>query len=135
MYAVEHKTILAIYRDPRIHFVLNCASAGCPVLRPELPGGDEREELLVDATRDFVNDERNVRVVHDERKIVLSTIFRWYRNDFVNDLRRRGLPVDAGVPGYIAEAVSRQLRAELARADGYSTVFEDYDRAINQQEY
>ena len=135
LYAVEHKKILATYRDPRIHFVLNCASASCPVLRPELPVGDELEELLVDATRDFVNDERNVRVVHDERKIVLSTIFRWYRNDFVNDLRRRGLPVDAGVLGYIADAGSPELRAEFARADGYSTVFEDYDWTINQQEY
>jgi hypothetical protein len=45
------------------------------------------------------------------------------------------LPVGAGVLGYIAAAGSPEFRAQLARADGYSTISEDYDWTINQQEY
>lgn len=135
LYAVEHKKILATYRDPRIHFVLNCASASCPVLRPELPTGDDLEELLKVSTVDFIDDVRNVRVDHDAQQIVLSTIFKWYRNDFINDLRRRGLPNDDGVLDYVRDAASADLQAELIKGSGYSVKYEDYDWAINQQEY
>ena len=135
LYAVEHEKILATYRDPRIHFVLNCASASCPVLRPELPTGDDLEELLKVSTVDFINDERNVRVDHDAQQVVLSTIFKWYRNDFINDVRRRGLPKDDGVLGYIRDVASADLQADLIEGSGYSVLYEDYDWAINQQEY
>jgi hypothetical protein len=135
LYAVEHEKILATYRDPRIHFVLNCASASCPVLRPELPTGDDLEELLKVSTKDFIHDERNVRVDHDGQQVVLSTIFKWYRNDFINDVRRRGLPDDDGVLGYIRDVASADLQADLIKGSGYSVLYEDYDWAINQQEY
>ena len=135
LYAVEHEKILATYRDPRIHFVLNCASASCPVLRPELPTGDDLEELLKVSTVDFINDERNVRVDHDAQQVVLSTIFKWYRNDFINDVRRRGLPNDDGVLGYIRDVALADLQADLIKGSGYSVLYEDYDWAINQQEY
>jgi hypothetical protein len=59
------------------------------------------------------------------RLLLTATISSW----------RRGLPEDAGVLRYIAAAGSPELRVELARADGYSTVSEDYDWTINQQEY
>jgi hypothetical protein len=133
LYAVEHEKILATFRDPRIHFVLNCASESCPVLRPELPVGDELEQLLVSATIDFVNDPRNVHVNHEKQQIILSTIFKWYRNDFLNDLRRRGRPVERGVVDYIAETATAELRADIEAAAGYELVFEDYDWAINSQ--
>jgi hypothetical protein len=135
LYAVEHDKILSTYRDPRVHFVLNCASASCPVLRPKLPTGDDLEALLISATREFINDTRNVHIDYEDRQIVLSTIFRWYRSDFVNDLRRRGLPTENGVLGYFAEAAMPALASELEGAAGYRTVFEDYDWAINQQDY
>jgi len=131
LYAVEHEKILATYKDPRIHFVLNCASDSCPVLRPELPTGDELEAMLVSSTRDFVNDRRNVRVDHDQKQIVLSTIFKWYRTDFINDLRRRGLSTERGVVEYVADAGSAELQKELNEAPDYDVIFEDYDWSLN----
>jgi len=133
LYAVEHEKILATFRDPRIHFVLNCASESCPVLRPELPVGDELEQLLASATIEFVNDPRNVQVNHEKQQIILSTIFKWYRNDFLNDLRRRGRPVERGVVEYIVDGATAELRADIDAAAGYELVFEDYDWAINSQ--
>jgi hypothetical protein len=133
LYNVEHEKILATYRDPRVHFVLNCASESCPVLRPELPTGDELELLLQSATRDFINDPRNVRVDTDGRRIVLSTIFRWYRRDFENDLQRRGLPAGRGVIDYIVEFADEALANRIAGTEDYSVEYVDYDWALNQQ--
>lgn len=131
LYAVEHEKILATYKDPRIHFVLNCASESCPVLRPELPTGDELEDMLVTSTAGFVNDARNVRIDHGKKQIVLSTIFKWYRNDFINDLRRRGLSTERGVVDYIADVGSSALQEDINGAVDYKVVFEDYDWSLN----
>ena len=131
LYAVEQRKILDTYKDPRVHFVLNCASESCPVLRPELPTGDKLERMLAESTTDFLNDPRNVRVDSGQKRIVLSTIFKWYRGDFINDLRRRGLPTRRGVVDYIAAAASPALRSALQEADGYEVRFEDYDWSLN----
>jgi len=133
LYAVENDKIRATYKDPRIHFVLNCASASCPVLRPELPTGDELEQLLQDSTVEFVSDPGNVRVDHERKQVVVSTIFKWFRNDFVNDLRRRGIPVDNGVLDYIADVAPKSLQADLEAAVDYDIEYADYDWAINTQ--
>ncbi len=131
LYALEHEKILKAFKDPRVHFVLNCASESCPVLRPELPTGDDLENLLREATVEFVSDPRNVRVDQENRQVILSTIFKWYRNDFVNDLRRRGLPSDRGVVDYILDVSPHDRRARLLAADTFEVVYEDYDWSLN----
>jgi len=134
LYAVENDKIRATFQDPRIHFVLNCASASCPVLRPELPIGDELEQLLQASTIDFVSDPGNVRVDHERQRVIISTIFKWFRNDFVNDLRRRGMPAENGVLDYIASVAPDSLRADLDAAIQYDIEYADYDWAINTQD-
>ena len=116
-----------------MHFVLNCASESCPVLRPSLPVGAELESLLVDATQEFVHDRRNVLVDHQSGRIVLSTIFKWYRKDFLNELRRMGLPGENGVIDYLQTVGNSQLRADLSRAVSYELVYSDYDWTLNDR--
>lgn len=133
LYAVENNIIRARYRDARIHFVLNCASESCPVLRPELPDGDQLEPFLQKAAIDFISDERNVRIDHERKEIVLSTIFKWFNKDFINDLRRRGLPSDRGVIDYVASVAPADLKYALNDARDYKVLFVDYDWAVNKQ--
>lgn len=133
LYAVENDIIRASYRDARIHFVLNCGSESCPVLRPELPTGNELEPFLQQAAVDFVSDERNVFIDHDKKQVVLSAIFKWFRKDFINDLRRRGLPADRGLIDYVASVAPTKLKEELIGISNYETVFTDYDWAVNKQ--
>ncbi len=133
LYAVENDIIRARFRDPRIHFVLNCGSESCPVMRPELPAGDELEPFLQQAAVDFINDKRNVRIDHDKKEVVLSTIFKWFKSDFTNDLRRRGLPSDRGLLDYVASVASADLSDELSITGNYEIVFTDYDWAVNVQ--
>ena len=132
LYAIENSKIRGKYKDARIHFVLNCGSESCPVMRPELPDGSELEALLQQAAIDFVGDERNVRVDHVNKQIILSEIFKWYEKDFVNDLRYRGLPTENGLVGYVAGMATGSKRDQLLGSVDYDVVFDDYDWSVNQ---
>jgi len=129
---VENDRIRARYKDARIHFVLNCASESCPVARPELPTGDELEELMTRSAGDFVNDPNNVSVDHDNKTVFLSSIFKWYKKDFINDLRAKGLPARRGLIDYVAGLATGSLRSDLDRVDGYNIEFRDYDWGLNE---
>lgn len=131
--AVETEKIRKQYKDARIHFVLNCASESCPVIRPELPTGDDLEQLLSQATRDFVNEPANVSVDHENNVVYLSKIFDWYRSDFIHDLRMSGKPVANGLINYVAQWASDDLADDLAQAGEYKIRFRDYDWDLNSQ--
>lgn len=70
------------YADPRIHFALNCASIGCPMLRPQAYVGAQLDHQLDDATTRFLAD--RTRNHYDPQGDVLrvSKIFDWYADDF-----------------------------------------------------
>jgi hypothetical protein len=132
--AVENGKIRKRYQDARIHFVLNCASDSCPVMRPELPTGQALQELLASATIEFVGDAKNVSIDHANKQVVLSTLFKWFRRDFLNDLRKRGLSTDRGVLDYVASVAPEPVRTELNAVQGYDIVFRDYDWSLNATE-
>lgn len=133
LYTVENDKIRRAFHDPRIHFVLYCASGSCPVLRPELPTGDELERLLQEATVEFVSDPKNVSVDHESRQIVLSAIFDMYRNDFLRELTKRGVTTDGGVIDYVAMVAPGSLQSELKKGTDYDIVFADYDWSISKK--
>ena len=128
---VENEKIRERYRDARIHFVLNCASKSCPVARPELPTGEALQQLMSKAAAEFVNDRANVDVDHERRKVLLSTIFKWYEEDFINDLRAKGRPAGRGLIDYVASVATGSLQSDLEQADGYSVEFREYDWNLN----
>lgn len=131
LFAVENEKIRARYKDARIHFVLNCASTSCPVIRPELPTGDALEQLMTRAAGEFVNDANNVSVDHDNKTVYLSSIFKWYKKDFVYDLHAKGRPAKRGLIDYVAGVATGSLRDDLDRANGYDVEFRDYDWDLN----
>ena len=132
--AVENNKIRKVHQDARIHFVLNCASDSCPVMRPTLPTGEDLQQLLDTATTDFVSDPKNVSIDHANKRIVLSTIFKWFRRDFINDLKKRSIPNEHGLADYVASVAPESLRAEIRSAQEYDIVFSDYDWSLNRAE-
>lgn len=79
---IEHGTLRkpGAYDDPRVHFALNCASIGCPMLR---------EEAYVAARLDAQLDEQAVRFLSDrsrnrfrDGRLEVSKIFDWFKEDF-----------------------------------------------------
>ena len=131
LYEIEHEKVIGPAQDPRVHFVLNCGSEGCPAVRPELPSGVALEPYLAQAARDFVADPRNVRVDHEARRVTLSQIFEWYRDDFLMELRRRGQPAERGLLGYLRLVAAQDMQADLARAQDYELTFRQYDWSVN----
>jgi hypothetical protein len=131
---VETNKIRKRYRDARIHFVLNCASESCPVMRPQLPTGTDLEDLLAVSAKEFVSDPRNVSFDHAHRSVILSTIFKWYESDFLIDLRMHGLPSERGLIDYVASVAPDSMHDDLAMVDDYDIEFRDYDWSLNSTE-
>lgn len=81
---IEHVLIRGAhdYAEPRIHFAVNCASVGCPALRPEAYLGARLDDQLDDQTRRFLRDRsRNHRELNNTA-LRVSKIFDWYVADF-----------------------------------------------------
>jgi len=128
---VESKEIRKKYQDPRIHFFLNCASESCPVARPDLPIGEDLDQLLTQAAIDFINDPENVAADHDNKVVRLSMIFKWYEDDFVNHVRLDGELVGNGLIAYVSRYASNELAAGLTQAGDYEVQFREYDWGLN----
>lgn len=80
---IEHNIVRAAFPDPRAHYALNCASIGCPNLAPVPYAGERLDAQLDAAARDYVNHPRGVAI--DGRKLVVSKIYGWYKDDFGGD--------------------------------------------------
>ncbi len=65
--------------DPRIHFALVCGSRSCAPIRFYTPDGIDDELNL--AALNFVNSSE-VIALPEEKRVVLSMIFKWYERDF-----------------------------------------------------
>jgi len=129
--AVENEKIRKEYKDPRIHFVLNCGSESCPVIRPELPTGDALDLLLVESAREFVNNPANAQVDHNDQVIYLSAIFKWYEDAYLNWLRANGRRDNKGLLDYVTPIAEGDLTDDLERASGYAIEFRDFDWTVN----
>lgn len=70
------------YRNPRVHFAVNCASLGCPALRDEAYVGARLDAQLDDQTRRFLRDRTRNRFNAASRQLMVSKIFDWYGADF-----------------------------------------------------
>lgn len=77
---IEHGILRPLWRDPRIHYVVNCASVGCPNLRRRAFTGQALDRMLDEAARDYVNSPRGVSV--NAGVVTASSIYAWYRRDF-----------------------------------------------------
>lgn len=75
---VEHKKIREPFKDPRIHFAINCAAESCPPIRPEPYVGARIQQQLDDQTRKFLH--ATVRVEGDV--VHVTKIMDWFKDDF-----------------------------------------------------
>ncbi|GHA87117.1 DUF547 domain-containing protein [Algimonas arctica] len=78
---IEHDILRVDYATPYIHYMVNCASFGCPNLRNELWTADGLDEDQKVAASDFINSDRGVMIRKDGR-IAVSKIYNWFAADF-----------------------------------------------------
>ena len=124
---IEHNLLRPFFRDPRIHFAVNCASRSCAPLPGWAFTGDRLDAQLEERTTAFLSDPANVRLAGD--RLEVSKYFEWYGEDFVTE---GWDPSAATIPEFIARYAGPEVReAVLGAADGLSLHFLDYDWSLN----
>ena len=123
LYRLENRLIRKRYPEPRIHFALNCASRGCPMLpsRAFTAAGLE-EELERQAYRFFASP-KNFRIDHETKTIWLSAILDWYEADFLQQA--------PSLLEYVKPYVDENAAKTLAKSPPYRIKFFDYDWRLN----
>ncbi len=125
---LEHEMIREWFDEPRIHFAVNCASVGCPALRPEAFTAEGLEQQLEDSTQRFLGDRQRNRVDLEAGKVYLSPIFKWYDEDFAN----------GDVRAYLADHASlladNEKQASALQKQKVKVRHTDYDWNLNSRE-
>ena len=80
---IEHEILRPRFKDPRVHFAINCAAKSCPPLSSEPYSGDKLDRQLDDSTRAFINNPDSYRL--EGQNLYISRIFKWFAEDFNED--------------------------------------------------
>ena len=114
--------------DPRVHFAVNCASKGCPPLRPAAFNGSSLDAELDEQASIFLSDRTKNGMNTTTNHLVLSPIFDWYTEDF-------GVPERQGELACLSRyADSLGLDDDAVRALNEGSIkieWSDYDWALN----
>ena len=79
---LEHEEIRPKFREPRIHFALGCAAAGCPPLARQAFAADRLDEQLDEQTR-YVHEHATwLRFDPQADTVYLTELYSWYGGDF-----------------------------------------------------
>ncbi len=123
---IEHNLLRPFFRDPRIHFALNCASMSCAPLPGWAFDGDALDAQLEERARLFLSDPVNARV--EGEHLVLSRYFEWYGDDFVAE---GWTPRAESIPLFVARYAGPEIAAAVNSAGITGVRFSDYDWSLN----
>lgn len=120
-----------VYDDPRIHFAVNCASIGCPMLREEAYVPDRLEQQLDQQTRRFMSDRTRNRWNEPRGRLELSRIFDWYAEDF--RLGHKGIDsLQRFVATHAPLLADKEAERTRLQSPQVAIHFLDYDWRLNQ---
>jgi Protein of unknown function, DUF547 len=131
---IEHDMLrgAADFNEPRIHFAVNCASIGCPALRPEAFVAANLGAQLEDQTRRFLKDRSRNRFERKAGELRVSQIFNWYRADF-----EKGFLGARNLESFLARyagSLGLTVAEKQALIDGDIDIdFTEYDWSINDR--
>lgn len=125
--ALEHNLLRPYYKDPRIHFAVNCASGSCAPLPPWAYDGARLDEQLDQRAHSFLTDPDNVRVA--DGTLYLSSYFDWYGDDFSAP---GWSPRADSAALFVADYASGEVAAFIRDHDGKPPIdYLDYDWSLN----
>lgn len=116
---IEHGILRPTFKDPRVHYAVNCASVGCPNLGVEAFTGDKLESQLDAAARAYVNHPRGVKF--GPSGPVAASIYSWFDDDFGGSER--------GVIEHLRTYAEPDLAQKLESANSISDYA--YDWSLN----
>ena len=117
---IENDVLRPVFKDPRVHYAINCASYGCPNLPIKAWAAASLDADLDAAATGYINHPRGVMVLPGN-KLKVSSIYKWFSADFGGD--------DAGVVAHLRKYAGPKLAAALA---SHPSIAEDgYDWSLN----
>lgn len=114
---IEHKILREQFKEPRIHFAINCASFSCPPLRNEAFTAEKLDQQLDEQAVRFINDPQRNVIQKDE--INISPIFSWFSKDFTRD-------------GSLIDFINQYAKVQVSPEAKVSYL--DYNWSLNKQE-
>lgn len=116
---IEHDILRPRFKDPRVHFAVNCASVSCPPLLAEPYTGEKLNRQLDAVASNFINDGQSNFI--DGDSLHASRIFKWFSTDFSDD-----------IPGYIRSYARGDLAVQLEKlGESVKVKYLDYDWSLN----
>jgi len=109
---IESGIVRPNWKDPRIHYALNCASYGCPNLASTAWTSHDLNTRLDGAAYEFINSNRGVK--RGLFGVRISKIYKWYGADFGGD--------DQAILNHIAQYASDSTLGKIRgqqRIQGY----------------
>ena len=136
---IEHELLRAkgVYEEPRVHFAVNCASIGCPMLREEAYVAERLDAQLEAQTLRFLTDRSRNRYDPAKNVLEVSKIFDWFKEDWQSGYR--GLGKDAApissreqfFAKYADVLATTPEGRQAVRERKAALVFLEYDWALN----
>jgi hypothetical protein len=120
---IEHQILRKRFKDPRTHFVLVCASIGCPKLRGEPYIAERLGGQLDDQARTFMSDTGKARYEPESDTLFLSPILKWFEDDFK--------AVGGGI-AFVKKYYPSEMASQLS--DKTKTKWLDYDWSLNERQ-
>ncbi|MEP3889978.1 MAG: DUF547 domain-containing protein [Hellea sp.] len=117
---IEHKTLRKHYPSPYIHYMVNCASVGCPNLLDTAWEADTLEAGRIKAAKAYINSPRGAVVKGD--KLTVSSIYDWFEEDFGGSKE--------GVLKHLQEHATGDLAVAIAAGEKITNY--DYDWSLNK---
>jgi hypothetical protein len=117
------KKIIIPYGDTRIHFAIVCASKSCPKLISEAYTAEKLDEQMHANAIDFLNDTEKNRIDTDKKRLKLSKIFDWFREDFEKE--------SGSLTQYVARYIQDEELMEKLKREPFKVSFLKYNWNLN----
>ena len=127
---IEHETLRkpGSYDEPRVHFAVNCASIGCPMLREEAYTAARIEAQLEEQAVRFLSDRTRNRFAGG--RLEVSKIFDWFKEDWTSGYQ--GIKSREQYFGKYARLLADGAADQKLIAEGRAPISHlDYDWTLN----
>ena len=114
---IEHKILRVVFKDPRVHYAVNCASIGCPNLQKQAFTGPKLNAQLEAAAISYVNSNRGVKI--EKGHVEVSKIYSWFQKDFGKDKK--------AVLDHLQRYANPGLKAKLQQATSIRRYYYDWN--------
>jgi hypothetical protein len=118
---IENVKLREGFKDPRIHFAINCAAKSCPPIRTEAFVGARVNEQLDDQARSFLNGAgAKISKKSGKTTLTVTKIMDWFKEDF---------EAAGGAAAFTKKFLTPDKQAQLEGKVGVS--FFDYNWDLN----